>query len=150
MRDIIATIRDVVDNVTLGVTVVGAVTLVGGILILVGAVAMTKFQRVYEAAIYRTLGASARTRGGHAGRGVRAARAPWLGSSGRSGRWCLSWALSTYLFEIDWHSGARPARRRRRCTAVLVAVVGVVASLDVLAAEAAGDAAERVSHAVPF
>ena len=53
-------IRSVVDNVTLGVTVVGAVTLVGGVLILVGAVAMTKFQRLYEAAIYRTLGASTR------------------------------------------------------------------------------------------
>ena len=61
VRDILASIRDVVDNVTLGVTVVGAVTLAGGVLILVGAVAMTKFQRLYEAAIYRTLGASTRT-----------------------------------------------------------------------------------------
>ena len=43
-----------------GVTIVGAVTLIGGMLILVGAVAMTKFQRLYEAAIYRTLGASTR------------------------------------------------------------------------------------------
>lgn len=33
VRDIIATIRGVVDNVTLGVTVVGAVTLFGGVLI---------------------------------------------------------------------------------------------------------------------
>ena len=48
------------DNITLGVTVVGAITLVSGVLILIGAVAMTKFQRLYEAAIYRTLGASTR------------------------------------------------------------------------------------------
>ena len=31
-----------------------------GVLILAGAVAMTKFQRLYESAIYRTLGASTR------------------------------------------------------------------------------------------
>ena len=53
-------LADVLDNVTLGVTVVGAVTLAGGALILVGAVAMTRFQRLYEASIYRTLGASTR------------------------------------------------------------------------------------------
>ena len=41
-------------------TIVGVVTLFGGVLILVGAVAMTKFQRLYDAAIYRTLGASTR------------------------------------------------------------------------------------------
>ena len=37
--------------------------LFSGVLILVGAVAMTKFQRVYEAAIFKTLGASTRTMG---------------------------------------------------------------------------------------
>ena len=34
-----------------------------GVLILTGAVAMTKFRRVYEAAILKTLGASTRTVG---------------------------------------------------------------------------------------
>ena len=57
VRDVVSSIREVVDNVTTGVTIVGAVTLVGGILILVGAVAMTRFQRLHDAAIYRTLGA---------------------------------------------------------------------------------------------
>ena len=35
--------------------------LFSGALILVGAVAMTKFQRVYEAAVFKTLGANTRT-----------------------------------------------------------------------------------------
>ena len=60
VRAVVASIRDVLDNVTLGITVVGVVTLVSGVLILIGAVAMTKFQRLYDAAIYRTLGASTR------------------------------------------------------------------------------------------
>jgi putative ABC transport system permease protein len=54
---VVQSIREILNNVTLGVTIVGAITLVGGVLILIGAVAMTKFQRLYEAAIYRTLGA---------------------------------------------------------------------------------------------
>ena len=56
----LATIRNVVDKVTLGVTVVGGLVLVSGTLILIGAVSMTKFRRVYEAAILKTLGASSR------------------------------------------------------------------------------------------
>ena len=52
-----------VDNVTLAISIVGGVALSSGVLILIGAVAMTKFQRVYEAAILRTLGASTRTLG---------------------------------------------------------------------------------------
>jgi putative ABC transport system permease protein len=42
---VVNSIREIIDNVTLGVTIVGGITLVGGILIQVGAVAMTKFQR---------------------------------------------------------------------------------------------------------
>ena len=44
----------------LAISVVGGIALASGVLILVGAVAMTKFQRVYESAILRTLGASTR------------------------------------------------------------------------------------------
>ena len=51
-------VQAIVDNVTLAISIVGAIALVSGVLILAGAVAMTKFQRVYEAAILRTLGAS--------------------------------------------------------------------------------------------
>src|SRR3712207_7593780 len=61
VREVLASIQDVLDNVTLAISIVGGITLFGGVLILVGAVAMTKFQRVYEAAILRTLGASSRT-----------------------------------------------------------------------------------------
>src|SRR5207253_8206635 len=59
-QEILATIRGVMSNVTLAITVVGALVLFSGGLILVGAVAMTKFQRVYEAAVFKTLGASTR------------------------------------------------------------------------------------------
>ena len=59
-RDPGQAIKSVVDNVTLAVTVVGSLVVFSGLLILVGAVAMTKFRRVYEAAIFKTLGATRR------------------------------------------------------------------------------------------
>ena len=60
LREVLDTIQSIVDNVTLGITVVGGLVLFSGMLILIGAVSMTKFQRVYEAAILKTLGASSR------------------------------------------------------------------------------------------
>ena len=48
-------------KVTLAISVVGGLVLLSGVLILIGAVAMTKFQRVYEAAVFKTLGANTRT-----------------------------------------------------------------------------------------
>ena len=60
IREVLDTVRGVVANVTLGITVVGGLVLFTGVLILVGAVAMTKYRRVYEAAILKTLGASSR------------------------------------------------------------------------------------------
>ena len=131
VRDVVASIRDVVDNVTLGITIVGAVMLVGGVLILVGAVAMTKFQRLYETAIYRALGASARLAGAMmaAEYAILGALAGALGSGGGL---ALSWALATYLFEIRWHANLPLLVMGVLLTTTAVTVVGVAASLDVL------------------
>src|SRR4029078_2862515 len=63
VREILGTLQTAVGNITLAISIVGGIALVSGILILAGAVAMTKFQRVYEAAILRTLGASTRMLG---------------------------------------------------------------------------------------
>src|SRR5256885_8645143 len=60
-HEILETIRDVMSKLTLAITVVGGLVLFSGALILIGAVAMTKFQRVYEAAVVKTLGATTRT-----------------------------------------------------------------------------------------
>jgi putative ABC transport system permease protein len=60
LHEILETVRDVTDKVTLAITVVGGLVLFSGGLILVGAVAMTKYQRVYEAAVFKTLGATTR------------------------------------------------------------------------------------------
>ena len=130
-RDIIARIQSVIDNVVLGVTVVGGISLFSGVLILIGAVAMTKFQRVYDAAILRTLGATTRTLGTmlaleYCALGLLA------GLIGAAGAFGLSWAVAKYLLEIEWRPAPGLLATGVLLTGLLVGTVGVIASLDVL------------------
>ena len=131
VRDVLASLKEVVDNVTIGVTIVGAVTLAGGVLILVGAVAMTKFQRLYDAAIYRTLGASTRMIASMVAieYGLLGALA---GLMGAAGAFVLSWALARWLFDIEWRPAAGLLTSGVVITAVTVGLVGLAASVDVL------------------
>src|SRR3989442_6228855 len=89
------------NKVTLAITVVGGLVLFSGALILVGAVAMTKYQRVYEAAVFKTLGANTRTiaRMLLVEYSVLGALAGLVGSAGAVG---LTWGVSRYALEIPW------------------------------------------------
>jgi putative ABC transport system permease protein len=130
-RDVLERIRDVMSKVTLAITIVGGLVLFSGVLILIGAVAMTKFQRVYEAAVFKTLGANTRT----IGRmllfeyGVLGSLAGVIGSVGAIG---LTWGVSKYALEIPWKIFVTEHVAGVVLTAFLVAVIGVVSSLDVL------------------
>ena len=72
----IATVRRILDYVTLAISVVGGIAVFSGVLILVGSVAMTKYQRRYETAIFQTLGATRRSLVDDARRRVRHAGRP--------------------------------------------------------------------------
>jgi putative ABC transport system permease protein len=131
VREVLAGIKTIVDNVTLAISIVGGIALVSGILILAGAVAMTKFQRVYEAAILRTLGASTRTLAAmlaleYGGLGLLA------GGVGAAGALALTWAISRFVFDIPWHPAPGIATLGAMVTMLLVGVVGVASSYDVL------------------
>jgi len=131
LREILQTVQGIVANVALAVTVVGSLVLLSGALILVGAVSMTKFRRVYEAAILKTLGASGRLLATMLvlEYGVLGAIA---GTVGALGAVVLSWAVATYALELDWEPAMTLTLVGIAVTAVVVAVVGVVASFDVL------------------
>lgn len=130
-QEILVTVRDVMSKVTLAISVVGGLVLFSGGLILVGAVAMTKFQRVYEAAVFKTLGATSRT----------VAKMMLLeygvlgllaGAVGSLGAVALTWGVSRFALDIPWRLVAGEHVGGVAATAVLVAAIGVVASLDVL------------------
>jgi putative ABC transport system permease protein len=131
LREVLDTIRTIVDGVTLGVTVVGGLVLLSGILILVGAVSMTKFQRVYEAAILKTLGASSRLIATMLllEYGVLGAIA---GTVGALGAIALSWGVARYALDLTWRAAPAITVGGITITAICVAVIGVLASIDVL------------------
>ena len=129
--EILQTVRDVMSKVTLAITVVGGLVLFSGALILIGAVAMTKFQRVYEAAIFKTLGANTRTISKMLlfEYGVLGSLAGIVGSLGAV---ALTWGVSRYTLDIPWRIFAREHLGGVVLTAVLVAAIGVLSSVDVL------------------
>jgi putative ABC transport system permease protein len=131
LREVLDTIQGVVNNVTLAVTVVGGLVLFSGSLILIGAVSMTKFRRVYEAAILKTLGASSRLIATMLllEYGVLGAIAGTVGSLGAI---ALSWAVARFALELDWEPTPMITVTGIATTAVLVGAIGVLASLDVL------------------
>ena len=130
-REILARIQAVVDNAVLGISIVGGVALLSGVLILIGAVAMTKFQRVYEAAILRTLGA---------GTGLLTATLALeycalgllAGIIGAIGALSLSWGVTRHVLDIPWRPAPGLLSAGAVLTMVLVGVVGILASADVL------------------
>jgi putative ABC transport system permease protein len=130
-HEVLETVRDVMSKVTLAITVVGGLVLFSGGLILIGAVAMTKFQRVYEAAVFKTLGANTRTiaRMLLFEYGVLGSLAGLIGSLGAI---VLTWGVSRYALEIPWRVFAGEHLAGVFLTALLVAVIGVASSLDVL------------------
>ena len=131
LREVLDTIKTIVDNVTLAVTVVGALVLLSGSLILIGAVSMTKFRRVYEAAILKTLGASSRLIATMLllEYGVLGAIA---GTVGAAGAVVLSWAVARYGLDLPWQPAPLLTIGGIVVTATAVAAIGVIASLDVL------------------
>ena len=128
---VIETVRRVLGYVTLAVSVVGGVALLSGGLILIGSVAMTKFQRIHDAAVYRVLGGGTRMLAAMLALeyGVLGVLA---GAVGSLGALVLTWALARYVLDITWFPALQTNVVGIVATAAVVGVTGVVASLDVL------------------
>jgi putative ABC transport system permease protein len=130
-REIIDAIKTVIDNVTLAVSVVGTLVVLSGLMILIGAVAMTKFRRVYEAAIFKTLGATRRLIATVLvlEYGLLGILAGGIGAAGAIG---LTWAISKYALEIPFKPLIGVSAIGVVITTVLVASIGVISSWEVL------------------
>ena len=131
LQEVLAAVTNVLETITLAVSVVGMLVLSSGVLILVGAVSMTKFQRVYEAAVLKTLGATTR----HIVAmlaieyGLLGLLAGFIGAAGAVG---LSWAVSRWALDVPWHLVAWVPASGVLASAALVSAVGILASADVL------------------
>jgi putative ABC transport system permease protein len=131
LRVILEAVRKVFGVVTVAIDVVGSLVILTGGLILVGAVAVTKFQRVYEAAIFKTLGASSKAIAAMllVEYGVLGSLAGAVGSFGAI---ALGWGISRYALDIPWRPVLHENFVSTAATSVLIMVIGVAASADVL------------------
>ncbi|HWS86048.1 MAG TPA: FtsX-like permease family protein [Pyrinomonadaceae bacterium] len=131
VADIVRGVSRILSNITLAVSFIGGFVFLSGALILVGSIAMTKFQRVYEAAVLKTLGAQRRVLLTImlAEYGLLGLVAGLVGAAAANG---LSYAVSRYVFEIDWAFAPLLNATGVAATILLVAAVGALSSLDVL------------------
>ncbi len=131
VTEIVRSITRIIDNVTLTITFTGAFVFLSGVLILIGSIAITKFQRVYEAAVLKTLGAKRKTL-----LAILLAEYGLLGLvSGLIGAFTaegLSYATSKYIFQIDWTFAPQLNITGVAATILLVTIVGAISTLDVL------------------
>jgi putative ABC transport system permease protein len=131
VADIVRGVGRILSNITLAVSFIGGFVFLSGALILVGSIAMTKFQRVYEAAVLKTLGAKRRvlltimlTEYGLLG-----LVAGLVGAAAANG---LSYAVARYVFEVSWAFAPALNAAGVAATVLLVCAVGALSSLDVL------------------
>jgi putative ABC transport system permease protein len=110
---------------------VASFVLLTGALILIGSLAMTKFQRIYEVAVLKTLGAKRKVLlviliAEYSLIGLVAGIIGSLASVG------LSYSTSKWVFEIPWSFTPVVNFGGIGATIVLVTVVGTLATVDVL------------------
>lgn len=131
VADIVQSVSQILSNITVAVTFIGGFVLLSGVLILVGSIAMTKFQRVYEAAVLKTLGARR-----HVLLTIMLAEYGLLGLVaglvGALAADALSYTVARYVFEIDWTLAPAVNFLGVAATVLLVGAVGALSSLDVL------------------
>jgi putative ABC transport system permease protein len=131
VADILDTVQRLINNFVLAISFIGSFVMLSGILILMGSIALTKSQRIYESAILKTLGAERQTLSGiligeYLLLGVLA------GLVGSVFSEALSFVISKYLMDIDWAFNPVIFVIGITATALIVAVVGVLGSFDVL------------------
>ncbi|MBA4124543.1 MAG: ABC transporter permease [Acidobacteria bacterium] len=131
VADIVAAVQKLVNNFVLAISFVGSFVILSGILILIGSIALTKSQRIYENAVLKTLGAKRPTLAAIllAEYGILGVLAGIIGAGFAT---LLSFVASKYVFLIDWEFDTSLTMLGVLITASLVMLVGAAASFDVL------------------
>ena len=131
VADVVRSISRILSNVTLAVSFIGGFVLLSGVLILVGSIAMTKFQRIYEAAVLKTLGAKRK-----ALLVILLAEYGLLGLVagliGALAAIALSFSVARYVLDIPWTFSPALTVTGIAATVALVITIGALSSFDVL------------------
>lgn len=129
--DILNTVKRLIANFVIAISFVGSFVILSGILILIGSVALTKSQRVYENAVMKTLGAKRV----HlatilaAEYGILGTMAGLIGAVFAA---LMSFAVCRFVLDIKWEPDWMSLIAGIGATALIVLIVGVISSFDVL------------------
>jgi putative ABC transport system permease protein len=131
VADLVATVQKLVSNFVLAISFVGSFVILSGILILIGSIALTKSQRIYENAIMKTLDAKRLTLATilFAEYGLLGLLSGLIGAGFAV---LLSFAVSRYILDIRWEFDPLLPIAGVLLTAAIVMLVGAAASFDVL------------------
>lgn len=131
VAEVVSTLGRIINNVTLAVSFLGGFVLLCGVLILVGSIAMTKFQRVYEVAVLKTLGAKRKVLllMVFIEYGLLGLVAGLVGALAST---ALSYSVARFILEIPWAFSTVQTLMGITLTVVLVTIVGLGSSLNVL------------------
>ncbi|OYT73353.1 MAG: hypothetical protein CFK52_01930 [Chloracidobacterium sp. CP2_5A] len=129
--DFLKTVREIIGGLQTAFAVVGSAVLLSGIGMLVGAMAMTRYQRQYETALLKTLGARSWTLIGLilVEYGALGTLAALIGGGGALG---ASWYVTVYVLRLEWLPFWGDWLIGTGATIGLVALVGSLASWDIL------------------
>lgn len=134
LNDVLETVGEVIDQIGMVIRFVAAFSVAAGLIILASSIAATKFRRTREAVLYKTLGAS-RGRVWRIFAVEYAALGVVAGLVGVGLAAVAAWAILTYLIEARYTPELMPLVTGFAVTVLLTVVVGVVSTLDVLAAK---------------
>ncbi len=131
VAEVVAVVQRLVNNFVLAISFVGSFVILSGMLILIGSIALTKSQRIYENAVLKTLGAKRLTLSAilFAEYGLLGILAGIIGAFFAA---VLSFVASRYVFNIEWEFNFTLLLIGVLTTALLVMTVGAIASFDVL------------------
>lgn len=133
LNDVLETVGQVMDRIGLVIRFVAGFSVAAGLIILASSIAATKFRRTREAVLYKTLGAS-RKRVLQIFAMEYTALGLVAGIMGAGLAAAAAWAVLTYVMQVKFHLEFLPLLAGVGITVLLTVTVGVVSTLDVLAA----------------
>lgn len=129
--EFLKTVRTILEGLQSALTTIGSLVVFSGVAMLIGAVTLTRYQRQYETALLKTLGARFVTLIGLTliEYGALAVAAVIIGGGGALG---ASWYITRYVLRSEWLPFWEDWLIGAGGTFLLVLLVGGVASWDIL------------------
>lgn len=134
LNDVLDTVKGIMDRIGLVIRFVAGFSVVAGLIILASSIAATKFRRTREAVLFKTLGATR-------GQVWRIFAVEYLalglvaGVVGAGLAAIAAWAVLKFVMEVAFKVEALPLLAGIGITVLLTVAVGVLSTLDVLAAK---------------